>query len=290
MQFRHFIQMWAYPRMVAWFLFGTFLLILARCPFAATPVLTGLIEFRPSVVLIPMAGIYAGPAGILCVLVASPLGDGLVGLWGPLTPVRAVASGLAAWMAHRLWDSVGQAKDATQCFSWEWVRYVLVSLPSLMALGAWPALVGAMLRLYPFSYLLGLHLVLDVLFLLLLAPLVCTAAERWWQPAFGTWRSVMRNDGEMTGYSLFGDTLIWVGGLAACALGLLTSGLVYGTWPWDSYVLGQTDGWVSWILVLVCLLLQVVGLMHATPQAPQSGEAASSGRFERFYLPPVERS
>ena len=97
--------MWKYPRMAAWFILGTFFLLLARLPFFAAPMIPHYLEFNPGVALVPLLGVFWGPAAVWSALAASLLGDWITGIWSSLSIFKAVGMASMAFTAQYLWDT-----------------------------------------------------------------------------------------------------------------------------------------------------------------------------------------
>lgn len=284
--------MWAHPRMVGWLMATILALVLVRLPFRGLYLVPYVVDMNPGFLLIPIAGMYFGPAGVLGAVLAAPIGDALCGMWGSLTPVRMLACGLTALLAERLW--YGHQEEGPEADAWlarhGRVRMMLVGLPVCFCFAGWIALVGALLRLYPFAYLFCLHLGSTLVFYMLFAPAAHALIQHEWAPTFGTWRTVMADRITPGAQPFLGDVLIWVGGIAAGAVGLLASGLGYGIWPWPIPHLGLRAGIWVWIPVGLGLLVQVVGLVWRERGIPPNARVkAGRGRFDGLYLGPLEK-
>ena len=285
MRFRDLITMWASPRLAAWFVLCTALLLACRLLFAWCPVIPGVVPLRPGIVLVPLLGIFCGPAAVWAAACEALVGGVLTGLWGTLIAAQALAGALAAWMAQRLWD-----RHSSEAAAWRSAasarRFLWLALPSVCALSAWPALAGAMAGLYPFPYLLLLHGAQDLLFLLLLGPVLYRWADGGWRPLFGTWHAALLPS-ERTPPPGWCHLLLWTGGLGAWILGVSVAGGVYGCRPWPGPALGATDGWWSWVVVWGFLLLQTLGL--ACPRVSPAPGTPPGRRFRHLHLPPIVR-
>ena len=278
-----FISWIRHPRMVAWFLLIAVAWVAVRLPFANVFFLASVAEFFPGFVLAPMAGLYAGPAGVAGIAAGTLLGDLLLGHWGEMTTFRVLAYGLSALYMMALSHPGRWTTDRR-----EFWRIGFLLVPICLTAAAWIAAGGALRRLYPFAYLLGLNAAQFLVFSALFAPAVWHVLARHWIPRFGTWQEVLgqADDGDPAPFA--GRMLIWVGALMACVAGALFSGFVYGVWPIGSSGLGQHTG--AWVTIPVCLslMLQIIGVFLCGRRI-RSRTAPEDTRFERMYLPPLEK-
>ncbi len=276
--------------MVGWMATTFLALVLVRLLFRGLYLVPYVVDMNPGFILIPLAGMYFGPAGVLGVVLATPVGDALCGMWGSLTPVRMLAFGLTALLAERLWYG-HQEEEGPEADAWMArhgrARILLIGLPVCLCTSGWLALAGAMLRLYPFAYLFCLHFLSTLVFYLLFAPAAHALIRHEWAPNFGTWRTVMANVITPGSRPFLGDVLIWSGGMAAAVVGLLASGLGYGIWPLPIPHLGLRAGIWVWIPVGLALLVQWVGLCWRDRGLPKV--KARDGRFDGLYIPPLEK-
>jgi len=283
------LSMWRSPRLVAWFLSGSFLLVAATLPFSFCPLIAGVADLRPGAALVPLLGIFGGPAGVWAAFAGTLTGDLLTSTWESLVPFRALGAAIAAWIAQRLWDpgpatsSVPAHSSCARVF-----RFMCCALPSIFAYSAWPALAGAMDHLYPFPYLLLLYGGGDLLFLLALGLPLFHIVIRSERLAGEPWQHALARSSSKDALPWWGILSPWLGGLGAWILGPLTAGWVYGTWPWHRYIVGTRDGGWSWFVVLFCLLVQVAGLLPR-PRQGAPGGGTSQSRFGNTLLPPILR-
>lgn len=259
------VHMWKYPRMVSWFLLTTGLLLLVRLPFVKAAMIPYYLEFQPGIVVVPLAGVFWGPAGALGVLTASLAGDWLLGMWGPLSAFRAVGLFIYAYSANRLWDfsetHVGKRGGLTPHWG-QTLRFLYVSWPGCCAAASWPALGADILRLYPFPYFVFLLLLNNLVFTTMLGPAFYRILARELVPHFGCWREVMKEHPSPV-LSVRGAWLHVTGCAGACVAGILLGGSVYRMWPDQAFVIGTSTGSLLVALVLPLMLLQVVGLLLA---------------------------
>lgn len=270
-----------HPRLVAWFLLVTVAWVAVRVPFAQAYFLTSVAEFSPGFVLAPLAGLYAGPAGVAGIVAGTLLGDLLLGEWGGMTGYRVLAYGLSglymmtlAGPLTLLVDQAGRRQMALRL------------VPACLTAAAWIAVGGALQRLYPFAYLMGLNLGQFLLFSGLFAPAVLHLLSCHWIPRYGTWQDILGQPEAPP--SVIGGRLIWGGGVAACGLGALFSGLIYDVWPVGRPWLGLHTGvWVT-VPVLVCLGVQLLGIFVGGGTTRSAADPTDE-RFSRMYIPPLEK-
>lgn len=267
--------------MVVWFLLVGTALVLVRIPFRHVDIVPGAVEFFPGIVLVPAAGIFCGPAGVLGVAAGSLATDVLFGAWGLAALIRAVAFALGALIAERLWH------DRSRPDRGRLAPFVLIGCAVSFSVAAWQSLAGTWSELYPIGYLVILHLANHILFTCLFAPLVVRSAEAYWLPSVGAWRSVM--DGEFIGAEppAWSASLLWAGGVAACLYACLAGGWVYGVWPTAAAVGTRTGAWVT--VPVTCLLLaQLAGLYR--PSSSTAVSAPPPRRFGHLFISPIERT
>jgi len=265
--------------MVTWFLVATALLLLARLPFVHADIITFYVEFQPGIVLVPLAGVFWGPAGALGVLAASLIGDWLYGLWGPLSAFRAVGLFLFSYSAKHLWDYLHTRERSGRGLTPHWgqtMRFLLISWPGCFLAASWPAVGAEYLRLYPFPYIVALLLTHHLIFTTLLAPALYRILARELVPYFGCWREVLQ-DIPSRPLSPLGARLHVLGGLGACVAGILGGGVFYRMWPTRASVLGTYCGWGLLVLVVPFLILQIGGLL--LQQSPQESIEESPRRL-----------
>jgi hypothetical protein len=248
--------------MVAWYLAAAAAMLAARLPFAKAAIIPFYLEFQPAIVLVPLAGIFWGPAGALGVTTASLLGDWLLGYWCVLSPFRAIGVFLFAFSANRLWDFCGAHQGHGLTPRWgHTARFVVVAWVGCLVAAAWPAAAADVFGLYPFPYYGALLILHHAVFTTLLGPAFYRVLARDMVPHFGCWRQTM-------GYTPKRDEVMAVravlyhiaGAVGACGLGMLAGGLAYGIWPDRAWVLSTTTGWAVYLVVVPCLILQVGGL------------------------------
>lgn len=272
-----------HPRMAAWFLLVAVAWIVVRIPFARVYFLASVAEFSPAFLLAPMAGWFAGPAGVAGIVAGTLMGDLILGQWGEMTIFRVLGYGLSAGYMMAL--SYPLQLPLT---SDERLRIGVLLIPMCLTAAAWIAAGGALRRLYPFAYLLGLNTAQFLVFTALFTPALLHFASRHWFPHFGTWHRVLGLTDTLPTVPPRGRWMILAGAPAACAVGALLSGLLYGVWPIGRSWLGlHTGAWVT-TPVLFFLSLQIAGIVlwirkTASPSTP------NDARFDRMYLPPLEK-
>jgi hypothetical protein len=269
--------------MVVWFLFVAVAWTGVRLLFSPVYFLVSVAEFTPGFVLVPLAGLYAGPAGVAGIVAGTLLGDLLLGQWGGMTMFRVLAYGLGALYMMVLSD------PALLAAGWRgrWAIGLRL-IPVCLTAAAWIAVGGALQRLYPFAYLLGLNVAQFLVFCGLLAPAALHLLAGHWTPRFGTWHDVLKTAADDDGVPIQAELLIWIGAVAACGLGALLSGWIYGVWPVGRPWLGlHTGAWVTGP-VLVSLAAQVAGAILCIRRTVREA-GPHQGHFTRMYLPPIEK-
>lgn len=259
---RPLLAMWLYPRLIAWFLATVALLVLARLPFARFQIIPHYLKFTPGVILVPLAGVFWGPAGAWGALAASLAGDRLTGMWGVLSPYRAAANFLFALSAQKLWDVSprGEASLTHAPSVSHTLRFLLAAWPGCFAAAGWVALGCEINGFYPFPYIASLALAHNLAFVTLTGAAVYRLTARTAAPRFGSWREVMAADAGPATDPL-PALVIWVGSLGACAAGWLAGALIYRMGPFEPFVIGITCGaWVE-ALVIPFLAVQVLGAL-----------------------------
>ena len=247
--------------MVAWLVATVLLFVLVRAPFALVPVIPYQVEFQPGVVLAPLAGVFWGPAGAVGMAAASLIGDALYGMWGVLSPFRAIGLFLFAYSSKALWDYTRARTGKPGSLDPTWgstVRFLYVTTPGCILAALWPALAADFYRLYAFPYILFLLLANNVLFTALLGPALYRILARELVPHFGCWREVMAEH-SIRILSVRGARLHVAGCLGAAVIGSLVAGGVYKFWPARAVILGDTCGPLLWMAVVPFMALQVMG-------------------------------
>jgi energy-coupling factor transport system substrate-specific component len=269
------ISMWKYPRMIAWFLAAIVLYLLARWPFMKASIIPFYLEFRPAIVIVPLVGVFWGPAGALGAMVGSLAGDALFGYWDALSLFRAAGHLLFAYSAKMLWDFSLSSSFPGPDLTPRWgrtFRFLLVCWPGCFLAAAWPAWGADILQVYPFTYICSLLLMNNLIFCTLLGLALYRIVARELVPWFGTWHSVMEKE-IVSRLSLAGAACQVTGCIGAVAAGLLASGLIYRMWPTGPFIHGTSSGPLLTVLVLPFLLLQIASLFM-TQRTPASSPAS----------------
>lgn len=267
---KYLFTMWTRPRMVAWFLITTGVLLLVRLPFAPMQMMPFYVGFNPGIVLIPLAGVFWGPAGAWGALVSVLIGDHLMGLWSSLTIFRAVGYFLCALTAQQLWYEPLVQWHGVRHHDDSWrsvLRFVIVSIPGSFIVAAWVGLGSEMMGLYPFPYLASVIAIHNVLFTTLLAPAFYALMVKRFYPEWGTWREQLPVRSYSSSGSMRRAMMLWGGALGAYAIGCFAGATFYRIWPLQPYVLGTTCGvWLP-VLVIPFVLVHLFGFLHKTSRA-----------------------
>ena len=256
--------MWLSPRLLAWFALTVLLGVIARLPFAHFQIIPHYLDFHPGVILVPLAGVFFGPAGAWGSLAASLIGDWLVGPWGAISVFRALGLFFFALSAQKMWNfsfwfEVGHLKPA---HSWNHTaRFILVSWAGCVLAAAWQGLGSELLRLYPFIYVASLLALNNILFTALLGLPLYRLMAGLWVPRFGTWEEAMGADAGPGSPSLRNVLFIAGGAVAAWAGGFYVSELAYHVGPLVPFALGAHTGILVPLTVIPMLILNAAGLL-----------------------------
>ncbi|MGD9875117.1 MAG: hypothetical protein AB7T27_12735 [Kiritimatiellia bacterium] len=237
--------MWKYPRMAAWFILGTVFLLLARLPFFAAPMIPNYIEFNPGIALVPLMGVFWGPAAVWSALLATLLGDWITGLWSSLSVWKALGIASMAFTAQYLWDTGAPNAYAGRKHTRSWsstFHYLHAASAGCFVAAAWTGLGADMARLYPFPYISALILAHHLIFVNLLGIAFYRFSVREVIPDWGNWRSAMENEYPIPVPAHFASVSVWVTGTGACVAGWLIGAVFYRITPLRPYVLGNYCG------------------------------------------------
>jgi hypothetical protein len=256
--------MWSRPRLVAWFFISMLLGIVVRLPFIRLQILPNYLDFHPGFVLVPLGGVFFGPAGAWGALAASVLGDKLLGQWSALALFRGLGFFFAAWSTQKLWDFSFHGDDApVPAATWSHtLRFIVATWPGSCIAAAWTAFGSEVLRLYPFTYVVSLLMLNNMLYSTILGLPLYRIMAREWNQHFGTWRDALPAAGRPPGTSLINALLIFCGGIGACLAGIYAGNLFYGVSLLQPFVLGSYTGKFVPFLVLPFLLSQLGGLFR----------------------------
>jgi len=248
--------MWASPRMLALVAITTVLLILARLPFLPMQLIPRHLDFQPGIVLVPLAAVFFGPAGVWGSLAASLLGDKLFGQWNALSWYRAASFFFFALGTMRLWDTSIRRDASPPEPGRSWVmalRFTFVAMPGCFAAAAWRAIGSEVLRAYPFAYIVSLLVLNNLLFCALLGSALYELVAGSWVARLGNWREVVGPEDEGR-TSVFNGLLIVAASLGACVAGLCVSKAVYHIGPLQPFMLGTSTGpGVPWVVIPLLL-------------------------------------
>ena len=255
--------MWRFPRMIGWFVLTVVVCVVARLPFAHFQIIPHYLDFHPGVVLVPLVGVFFGPAGAWGSLVASIIGDRLMGPWGAITLFRALGFFAFALSAQKMWNfsfwfEVGYLKPA---HNWNHTaRFIFISWIGSALAAAWQGLGSEWLRLYPFTYVASLLLLNNILFCTLLGLPFYRLMSGMWVPRFGTWDEALGTSAGPGSPSLRNVLLIGGGGVAALAAGFYISQWVYHVNLFQPFTLGAYSGTVVPLAVIPLLIANAAGL------------------------------
>ncbi len=257
------LTMWMNPRLLGWFALTAFLGVIARFPFAHFQIIPHYLDFHPGVVLVPLSGVFFGPAGAWGSFAASLIGDRLMGPWGAISIFRALGFFFFALSAQKMWNfsfwlEVGHLKPL---HTWSHTaRFILVSWPGCVLAAAWQGLGSEMLRLYPFTYVASLLALNNLLFCTLLGLPLYRLMAGLWVPRFGTWNEALGKNAGPGSPSI--RNLIFIAGGAVLSLlgGFYISGLAYHIGPLEPFALGASTGILVPLVVIPMLIVNAAGV------------------------------
>jgi hypothetical protein len=262
---RSLILMWKSRRLVLWFFLTVLVQLLFRFPFLRAQMIPHHLDFQPGVVLVPLAAVFFGPAGVWGALVASLVGDKLFGQWNLLSWYRAAGFFFFALGTMRLWDFTFRRDAPAADLSRSWflaLRFTFVSWSGCFLAASWRAMGSELARAYPFAYIVSLLVLNNLLFCTLLGAAFYRLMAGYWVPRFGGWREAMPGGDEPQRTSLLNAFFIVAGGVGSCLAGLLVSNAFYNVGPLQPFVLGSATGVLVPVTVIPFLLVQAVGALR----------------------------
>ncbi len=247
------IWVWCRPRLWAWIPALSLLIGLLRAGMARWPVamiIPGFTWIDPGVALVPLAGLFGGPAGAWAAAAGTLIGDALGGQWNAMTPWRAAGAGVWALSAMTLWDATFWSASPAPDHRPHWgptLRGLWSIWPGALAAATVTAIGSDLLRLYAFPYALALHAIHHWVFSWVLGVSLYRILAREWTPAWGTWRSragLAPTDASM---DLRRASLLLAGILLMAAGGELYARFAQGLRLLEPYILGLHAGpGVAW--------------------------------------------
>lgn len=257
------LTMWLKPRLIAWFAATVVLGILARLPFAHFQIIPHYLDFHPGVILVPLAGVFFGPAGAWGSFAASLIGDRLMGPWGVTSIFRALGFFFFALSVQKMWNfsfwfEVGHVKPTR---AWNHTaRFILISWLGSAVAASWQGLGSELFRLYPFIYVASLLMLNNMLFCTLFGLPLYRLMAGLWIPRFGTWAEALGADAGPGSPSFRNVIFIAAGGVAALLTGFYISELVYHVSPLQPFTLGAYTGIFVPLVVIPMLIVNAAGL------------------------------
>ena len=256
--------MWLYPRMVVWVILTVLAGVLARLPFAQVPIIPHYLDFHPGIALVPLSGVFFGPAGAWGSALASIAGDAMFDMLDALSVFRALGFFLCAWATQRLWDCLTNDEEwRDRRPTWtQTLRFIFTCWPGCVIAALWPAFGSEWMRTYPFVYIASILVLNNLLFCTLLGLPLYRLMARHWVINFGTWRRIMSRSPLPGATSPVSAALILIGAFGAGLVGWYVSGACYRVHLWQPFVLGTHTGqWLVWAIAPF-LILQLVGLFR----------------------------
>ncbi len=262
--------MWRHPKMVAWCLLTAVMILIARLPFFLVPIVPYHLDFNPGVALIPLSGVFFGPAGAWGAALATGTGDLLYGIGSVMTPFRVIGSFLFALASKKLWSLCLTRSDLVPEMIPTWrrtMRYMVVLAPGCFIDAAWNGFGSAVNGLYPFTYIAGIVLVHHLLFCAVLGPVLYRFFARELVPNFGHWRMIMHGEEQGFRLAFHNGAIIFIAAIGGWLAPFLVSGLVYGVWPFRHYYIGTIVAPQVYLAALPFLLAQIYTLAIARGEA-----------------------
>lgn len=259
-----FFSLWRYPRMVVWVILTVLAGLLARLPFTQVPIIPHYLDFHPGIVLVPLAGVFFGPAGAWGSAIASVAGDAAFDMLDSLSFFRALGFFLCAWASQRLW-AVFPDFDNPQGKNTTWtrtLRFIFTCWPGCFIAAVWQAFGAEWLRAYPFIYIASILTLNNLLFCTLLGLPLYRLMARHWVINFGTWRRVMAKSPLPGATSIANAGLIVIGAFGAGVVGWYVSETQYKVSLWQPFVLGTHTGVMLAWAVAPFLVMPLVGLLR----------------------------
>ena len=268
--FRHspvgqLLLVWIRPRLLFWMAANAVVMTGAQCLFRWLPAIPHYLGFNPGIVLLPLAAIFWGPAGVWAAVAASVAGDWACGLWGPLTPWRAAGVFFAALSAQQLWDFTLLSGACGPAHLPRWgqtFRFLIAAWPGALIAATWCALGSELNRLYPFPYYFSLLAAHHLLFITVLGVAFYRVIARELIPWAGDWRELSKA-GECE--ALVGPvrcSAILLGALGAPVAGVLVAATVYHMRLFEPFVLGTRCGpQIPWAVLPFLALLALALLV-----------------------------
>lgn len=261
MTFKMLFTMWAHPRLVAWFLISTFMMVGIRTAFMATPIIPYYLDFNPGIVLVPLAGAFFGPAGVWGAFASSLLSDWIGGMFSYLSLFKAVGLFLFAFTAQELWVSRLSAAIPRHESKWKPAfRFAFLTIPGCLTAAVCTGIGSEWLSLYPLTYIGSLTAVHHLVLTSILSIALYRVLAREFVPHWGTWWEQLDVPTKRAGLCRSGILLVWTGSVGAFTCSILASGFFCHIWPWQPYVIGSSCGWALPLAALPFLIILIYGL------------------------------
>lgn len=265
------LRVWTAPRLVIWIPAMTAIIAVlhgfpARWPYAV--VIPHFLWLDPGVAAIPLAGIFAGPAGVWAAAAGTGLGDMLAGQWGVMSGWRITGAAFWALSAHALWDATLWPESDCCAHRPRWgqsFRFLWSAWPGALAAAVWTALGADLNRLYPFPYILTILTLHHTGFAWMLGIAFYRMIARELMPHTGTWRALSGLKESDAPVSMFRASLLLCSMCGAATGGLIYARIAYRLNPFEIYVLGVHTGRGLLFAVLPFLLLAALGFLWPAP-------------------------
>lgn len=252
------------PRLWIWALAEAALLAAFAWLFGGLPLIPNHLPLNPAVVVVPLAAIFGGPAGVWGAALGSLAADAACGLWDTLTPWRAAGFAIGALTAWRLWDASFSPHTGGPALRPRWgqtLRFLAACVPAAATAAAAPALGSELHGLYPFPYFFAISGLHHLVFMLLPGVALYRLIAREIVPRIGSWRGVPEGDDGGCRTSPRRTLAILAGALGAPAAALAVAVLVHRIPLFETAVLGTRSGPGVIGAALPFALLQLLALL-----------------------------
>ncbi len=257
------------PRLLMWMPVAALLPAGLQWAFAHVPAIPHYLCFNPGVVVIPLAGLFLGPAGAWAAVAGTLAGDWASGFWGPLTPWRAGGAMAWAFTTQQLWDLSwlpGCCGPEHRARPGQTIRFIMAAIPGALVAAAWPALGSDVHHLYAYPYYFGILAVHNMVFTLLPGLALYRILAREIAPGPAGWRKAMGIRDHEALVSLPRGLILFATAAGAPVAGVIIGAAAGGWRPFVPGVIGTSCGpSLVWPLAA---LLALHGLALLWPSRP----------------------
>ena len=218
--------MWRHTQMVVLVALSAAIYAAILIPFKGFPIIPGAVELRPANAVPFVVGILFGPAGAWGSAIGNLIGD----FFGTLTPGSIggfVGNFFLALLPYKLWSAYFRRDENSEPnldSGKKLAVYVTIAVLASLVCAAIISWWVAVLQIFPFTAVLVLVVVNNVIMGVVLGPillrLIYPRVKRWGL----LWTEIMEPE-EVSASRLqkTGNILVWVGGVGAVVVGLILS-------------------------------------------------------------------